>query len=70
MRSKKRVNEASKHMTIEQLKRIQENSYRSECLSYDYEPHSIDLMLINKLSKQWEVENTRLLEQYNNESRG
>ena len=70
MRNKRRVNEASKYMTIEQLKRIQENSYRSECLSYDYEPHSIDLMLVNKLSKQWEVENDRLLEQYNNEARG
>ena len=67
MRSKKRINEASKHMTIEQLKRIQENDYRSECLNYDYEPHSIDLMLINKLSKQWEVENNRMLEQYNRE---
>jgi hypothetical protein len=67
MRSKKRVNEANKHMTIEQLKRIQENSYRSECLSYDYDQKSIDLMLINKLSKQWEVENNRLLEQYNYE---
>lgn len=67
MRSKKRVNEASKHMTVEQLKRIQENSYRSKCLNYDYEPHSIDLMLINKLSKQWEVENNRMLEQYNRE---
>ena len=33
MRNKRRVNEASKYMTIEQLKRIQENSYRSECLS-------------------------------------
>lgn len=67
MRRKKHVNEANKHMTIEQLKRIQENSYRSECLNYDYDPHSIDLMLINKLSKQWEVEQAKMIEQFNRE---
>ena len=67
MRSKRHMNEANKYMTIEQLKRIQENSYRSECLSYDYEPHSIDLMLISKLQATWQRENERLINEYNQE---
>jgi hypothetical protein len=70
VRSKRHVNEASKHMTIEQLRRIQENSYRSECLNYDYNPSSIDYMLNDKLSKQWQVENDRLINEYNEVNNG
>jgi len=67
MRNKKRVNEASKFSTIEQLRRIVENGYRSECLNYDYNPESVDYMLNDKLSKQWQIDNERLINEYNEE---
>lgn len=67
MRSKRNINEASKYMTIEQLRRIQENGYRSECLNYDYYPSSVDYMLNDKLSKQWQRENERIINEYNEE---
>jgi hypothetical protein len=56
MRSKRTINEASKYMTIEQLERIISNHYRSECLHYDYDPKSIDMMLAKKKTERNERE--------------